>query len=717
MKNSIPTLSSVLFDAPIVKMSQKRVGVDYANSLNMEIASFGYTFDPLSLTRVGNTTPKHFEQFRVELVDTLREMTGEKLPINVLFTDFPHNQLVMFGSIMKKISRRLSIRTDQVALYSCGHLISKNFATLWSEGKVCNHCRFSNQWNPQEADRPTEPFSKTTPLKVLNALNLETYLEKVSAILGRQSSLSDTEKALVADTMKNHELDLPAKCFKETLPFVYAIECDVDYVKNQLSGATDVMRLAYYVSDKAADLSLKDNTKFKLKNRHIRDFLGMLDGMKNLEEDLMRHRERWLRLGEIMHPTSDKNKKKYPNVAEAFVNLRNYNKDIATFNRSVEAAFASGKTSAVDGILRLMKTRPAEFARRLDALMRTGTETEVILAFEQIADKVPGRVLYALEKHFMNRDAPSGKDRTFVVKGKKTKMKSITDERQLISTEATIELNQVIVNALIKKYSVLPPLGKVFIEDSLEKILIPLNKRGESEKTENVFTQGSHIKIGDTPIVRLFVWWKDGEHQYTDIDLSCALVDENFAVVDHVAYTNLTSTGVVHSGDVRGAPEGAFEFIDFNKSKMKKNVRYVVSNILMYSGPAFKEIECYAGFMEREEGSDGKLFEPASLSTKVRINGSGREHALFAYDIKENRMILLDLEGGNRLYQSMYSGAAKHTNQAKNVVDMINTKPTLFDVLEKHVLARGEFVDKPEDADVVYDMKTLNMEDILAMID
>ncbi len=62
-------------------------------------------------------------------------------------------------------------------------------------------------------------------------------------------------------------------------------------------------------------------------------------------------------------------------------------------------------------------------------------------------------------------------------------------------------------------------------------------------------------------MLRFFVWWKNGKDR-TDLDLSAALFDENFAYVDQIAYYNLKTYGAVHSGDIVDAPEGASEFID-----------------------------------------------------------------------------------------------------------------------------------------------------------
>jgi len=594
-------------------------------------------------------------------------------------------------------------------LFGCGHMFYNHSNEAGVMDLVC--CEWCNyyrdQFNPQTPDKTIAPFTqKDIAFNVLEVGNIDEMISSAEKLLSRQSSLSVLEKGFLVEAMTEYSLKMPEKMFKETLPFVYSIGHDLDYVKRQLSGATDVLRIAYYVSDENSDLSLKQNVKFKLRNRHVRDFFEMLDSLKNLEEDFLRYRERWLRLGEIMHPAADKNRKKYPSVAKAFDSLRNYNKNIKTFNRSVEKMISDGD---YDGLLKVLVTRPGEFARRLDSLLRTVPE-KTLSAFSTVVDKVPAKTLYTLEKFFIGRDEMSNDKRVFVIKGAKTKSKIIDDVRPLISEDTITSLNEIVVKELVRRYSVLPKMGKVYIDPILENIVLPINKRGESEKTESKFTTGSRIPTEGRNVIRLFTWWKGN----FDIDLSAVMFDENFREIGHCSFTNLRNTGMIHSGDVRSAPNGAFEFIDIDKKKLPSDVRYVATNVISFRGEPFKELECYTGFMERDSANGGTLVEPMSVKTKMKINGNSTSHSLFLFDVVNDEVVLIDMESGSRKFAHVTNSVLGDIS--REIVKFVDKKPTVFSVLEKHVLARGEFVDDINEADVVFDIDNFEFDDILNLM-
>ena len=65
--------------------------------------------------------------------------------------------------------------------------------------------------------------------------------------------------------------------------------------------ATDVLRLITAMSD--GDVSLAENTKFRsLKRRERRVLMALLESCGNIEEDMLRYKGRWIRIGERLHP-------------------------------------------------------------------------------------------------------------------------------------------------------------------------------------------------------------------------------------------------------------------------------------------------------------------------------------------------------------------------------------------------------------------------------
>ena len=58
------------------------------------------------------------------------------------------------------------------------------------------------------------------------------------------------------------------------------------------------------------------------------------------------------------------------------------------------------------------------------------------------------------------------------------------------------------------------------------------------------------------------------------------LYDENFVMIDYIAFNNLFASGISHSGDYVNAPAskgGATEYIDIEFDKLKPNIKYIVT--------------------------------------------------------------------------------------------------------------------------------------------
>ena len=109
--------------------------------------------------------------------------------------------------------------------------------------------------------------------------------------------------------------------------------------------------------------------------------LELLESCNGLEEDMLRYKNEWIRIGERLHPGEYKC---YPRATKAFDKLRNKGK-IKTFQSRLEQAFSEND---YDTALRLLKQRPGEFGRKLDVLLRKSEQhEEILLAFRDVAEK------------------------------------------------------------------------------------------------------------------------------------------------------------------------------------------------------------------------------------------------------------------------------------------------------------------------------------------
>lgn len=707
-KHTIPLFGKVVVPETVAS-NVPQVDERHVQMFTAEVSSLGYALTDTSKLKALDATT--FFTVRTEVLDVLGQAAN--IPnVKVLFNKFPYDTPNQFEYLFKRIIGYLSQNRLKGHFLSCGHVIDERLFNPNDFG-VCPICQFEVDELSTPA-QPTNEFQNISPLKPLTVIHPFDVSRLAEKLLARNASLSEQEKALVALVMSyDKKLALPEKCFKETLPFIYYHYVDVDYVKGQLSGATDVLRIASYVSDpQNSDLSLAENTKFKFNERHRKNFLAMLDSLSNLEEDFMRHRERWLRIGHVFHAMSAKNTRKYPNVAMAFDTLRNKPESINTFTRQIERNIGDTRSLA-----KILATRPGEFGRRVDLLLRNakvGDIPGIVKQFEALAPKLTLRMLFELASHLGCR-LDYNEYRLFFVKGA-NKYHYQPDNRPPLGYDRTNNILAVIDKTIQNRLANRAELGKVFVDPDLGGRVVPFNTRGDSNKSENLLTKGSRYPV-TADVIRLYVWWKG----HVDVDLSASIYDENWNYIDHVAYTNLRSKEgyAVHSGDIQNAPNGATEFIDIDIEKAIKQThgaRYVVSTLISFRGDGFDSFPCYAGFMERDRIASGQLFEPESVVTKVEVNSKATGQMMFAFDLQTRQVILMDMQSG----KGRYGSAARHDDKfraiAKGMTDLPRRKPNFYDVAFAYANANGKIVFDKNEADTILDanMDVQMIHDILA---
>jgi len=338
------------------------------SAFTSEIGAFGYTFDGAMVSALKTLSRADFTDFRHDTLRVLGELTGVGNSHRVLFNKFPYDTPKTADYLFKRLIGYLQaemgddfLGADNYQRLSCGHVIDPNLFNTEDFGA----CPICQQQVPElnSPDVAKFSFKSVTPMKVIMLATDLFVAQKASGLLVRNSSLSPQEREFINLSADRFNLARPVKVFRETLPLVYTIfDGKVD---DLLSGATDVLRIATYLSQAHADLSLKDNTKFKLRTsdkKKLIKFLNSLHGV-NLEEDLMRHREKWLRLGEYLNPGSKKNAARWPKVALAFGKLRNNPNKIETFNRAHGYVDAKSDRLAMlcRGVMELPARKPTVF--------------------------------------------------------------------------------------------------------------------------------------------------------------------------------------------------------------------------------------------------------------------------------------------------------------------------------------------------------------------
>lgn len=544
------------------------------------------------------------------------------------------------------------------------------------------------------------------PLKVLRSGTEQEFLSIFTDLVAANASLSDADKAVVAwfvEYLQEGTTSLiPAEIpQKETLAFLSAciMKQGGPPPAAHFRTATDVLRLAAALS--GGDVSLAEPTKFKsFRRRERRLLLGLLDRIDNVAEDVLRRPERWKRLGHMLH--AGEYARQYPNAHVAFEVSRG-NTNRRTFNSRVEAAIEN-----IDPDLpSLLGQRPGDFARRLDHVLRSSVRPiSAAAAFLDVANQVSTPVLVQLRHHLANRPGRES-SRPFFPKGDVARifigagLKPIPAFGPELQQILAGEIRQI----LVERFRKLPPLGRVFLDERLRRSMVPFGMRSASRSLRTV-ARGSRIPIPDTPTLRFFLWWKQGDSR-VDIDLSAAAFTADWGRCEAITYYNLRAFGGYHSGDITSAPNGAAEFIDVDRTAvLERGFRYVAMVLNSYSGQPYCDLpECFAGWMGRVEPRSGEIFEPRTVVDRIDLTAKSRMAVPIIFDMQERQAVWVDLSpkglpfGGN-------VGKTDRTLATLGRVMVDLNRPNLYDLFDMHRQARGVPVVEREGADVVFDLAT-----------
>ena len=710
--------------SPIVRPS-------YVYSLNTTIAALGYTFDRDVMQALMVSTEEDFGLFTSELVRALTNITGANRDYQVLFAGFPYELPDQHRYLMRRVSALVRTHigyTKPHALLACGHLIDPGVFDV-SQFGACPICQFQVPGLKSKETVLVEYQPLATPLKRLGMADGEFVTKQANALLAQQASMSLDERSFVISRLFQTDppLTVPDNPFRETLPLAWCCLAmrggyltqpkSLDKAQHLVRSATDVLRIATFLSNYMADLSLSQPTRFRLSTSRIKTILHLLNEIKQPEEDMLLHAERWKKLSYVLKPGTVRHRQKYPNAALAFDMIMRNQKEIPTFNREAEKLLASRD---IINYARLLSSRPGEFIRKLDAMLRRipinqGHWDDVLVPMVRAVPRVPTPLLLSVRKYLMHRGDQSDDSRVFRPKGPTSRITVAEDTRPKVPREALLSAIDLINHELSRRFREKPALGKVWIDPDLHHIPLPHNRRGDSV-TSSRMTKGMRWEVArDADVLRLFVWWKGADH---DVDLSINMMSRSYDDMGHIGYTKLSDYECYHSGDIQRASEGAAEFIDIPiRHVWEQGVRYVCMTVISYTGQTFDTFPCFAGFMERDEIKSGQRFEPDSVALKMDLNAKATGSIPAIFDLVERRMIYADIAAGN----DRHSGALRHSTKfrtlAKAVIEAPRRLSTVGDLLDLHARARGTVVEDRAVADVVWAADVLDWNEVYTLLE
>lgn len=470
---------------------------------------------------------------------------------------------------------------------------------------------------------------------------------------------------------------------------------------------TDLLRVYAVISN--GDQTLRTNTKFISLDRKCRRlFLAKLNSLASYNQyfidDLARHEFLWKKAFEKLHVGEYKDA--YPMIFENARMLRN--NDYFTYY---------GKLDSLKGdqakYISLLKTRPGEFARRLDYLVRNPNfDLEYTLdAFLEVSSEVSSTLLLQLWEHFNNRDRYD--TRIFKINKQYSSVyKEIEDTRNSLDEEVVKEIIVMLEKALTRIYANYESRGKVYLDESLKNYCLPINSRNASSQNKTL-TFGSRVKLseGDGDFLRLFTHFKNMDNKNSkkydncrvDVDLSVEFVNSDFTETFSLSWHNLDGGrdfDSYHSGDITSAPKGASEFVDLDYKKARKYARYALVVNSVYTGQDFADIpECFSGAMLMDKmGKRGKIFNPEFIATKFDLTQVGsNQNIAFAIDLETLELIWMD---SPKKYGFLGIVAAADGGILLPLKEALKKHMNLYDFFKLHS-GHIEFVDKKEDADII----------------
>lgn len=649
--------------------------VKYISGLLRNMESLGFTFSKALIERVATLSVADLEVFYTALIEDLKRIVGAHVAYKPMYPDFPRQ-------VMEATEAELYVNA---VLHYLGDLTGNRILPFYNKEK-------------------REAFKDQVSLRVIDIGTPEEFEQIVTELLLSKTSVSETDKMDIEWYIRSYQTDIirllpPVIPHKESAAFTVARVLEHTAVESAFAGryiktATEILRVAVAMS--RGDVSLAENTKFRnFARRERRMLLEQLEQCPQITEDMLRHKEVWIRLGERLHPFEFKNK--FPKSCEAFDILRN-NKPYRTFNSLVEGALLQRDVPAA---VQLLQGRPGELARRMDHLLRIAANPQdVISAFNAAAHAVSSPVLLQVLTHFMYRN----KDKTlrvFFPKGDAGKVQAIPYALPELSPAVCEAVSQACKQHLVDRYRKQPALGKVYVDEALKDFTVPFSLRSASKALKTI-SRGSRLALPLGNTIRFFIWWRDGAGR-TDIDLSAVGLDNNHSLREQITYYNLKTLGGCHSGDITSAPDGASEFIDIDIARFREHgIRYVLMSVNSFTHQPFCDLpECFAGFMVRQFADSGEVYEPRTVENRIDITTNTKVCIPLMIDLEEHTIIWTDLALTHApAVNNIAGGLSTITMLSQAMTSLVKT--SLYDLFTLHAEARGRQVFEKEQADTIF---------------
>ena len=562
----------------------------------------------------------------------------------------------------------------------CGHLIPEGTFPI----ERYNGCPFCG--TPFE----TANFvykGQASKLKELRLFTIEDMKHVFASLLASATPLDGTQKESLEQLLREFSLPEDANItMKETAMLVIKllVEQDkADEASKLLKTPTDVLRYLWYEKtgyvqiiepktlvaharklyfhmwgplDRGADAAKDMKRKLMLKYDRkaclrVALWLNAIPlTARQAAENMNPKRGMWVRMIRALRLGEYSRKNGFDHLAEILDVF--YKQDYSTWQGRVDKARSENDA---DMTLALLKERPGLFARCLFASMLRFGSDKVLAAFEEVADKMPARLLLSLgnaaEAYFDPKEVRLARPITGVTHQiEPNKLLALYDDEARKAMTGAV--NDLYKASMARRFAVQQTEAKtIFIDPALYNIPVSVGDRSATIQDASCALMGTRFPVeGDA--VRLFLQWGKGLHaQHLDMDLSARVTLPNGQIAE-CAYYNLTCVGAKHSGDIRSIPEmvGTAEYIELSLPELEAaGAVYVAFTCNAYSTGALSP-NLVVGWMDsanpmKISEEKGVAYDPSCVQHMVRISEGNLSKGLVfgVLDVAKREIIWLEM--------------------------------------------------------------------------
>ena len=616
----------------------------------------------------------------------------------------------------------------------CGHLIPEETFPI----ERYNGCPFCG--TPFE----TADFvykGQASKLKELRLFTIEDMKHVFASLLASTTPLDGTQKDSLEQLLREFSLPGDANItMKETAMLVIKLLVEqnkADEASKLLKTPTDVLRYLWYEKtgyvqiiepktlvaharklyfhmwgplDRGADAAKDMKKKLMLKYDRkaclrVALWLNAIPlTARQAAENMNPKRGMWVRMIRALRLGEYSRKNGFDHLAEILDVF--YKQDYSTWQGRVDKARSENDA---DMTLALLKERPGLFARCLFASMLRFGSDKVLAAFEEVADKMPARLLLSLgnaaEAYFDPKEVRLARPITGVTHQiEPNKLLALYDDETRKAMTGAV--NDLYKASMARRFAIQQTEAKtIFIDPALYNIPVSVGDRSATIQDASCALMGTRFPVeGDA--VRLFLQWGKGLHaQHLDMDLSARVTLPNGQIAE-CAYYNLTCVGAKHSGDIRSIPEmvGTAEYIELSLPELEAaGAVYVTFTCNAYSTGALSP-NLVVGWMDsanpmKISEEKGVAYDPSCVQHMVRISEGNLSKGLVfgVLDVVKREIIWLEMPFTAQTMRGVNS------ESIEALLHKLESKLSIGELLDMKAKAQSlTSVENAEEADEAY---------------